>query len=67
MGDFDGDNAVTTDDAVYLLRHVLFPDSYAILISGDIDGDNAVTTDDAVYLLRHVLFPDSSPIPAVKH
>ena len=60
-GEFDGDGAVTTDDAVYLLLHVMFgetdyPAGEAVT---DLDGDGAVTTDDAVYLLLHVMFGDA--------
>ena len=61
-GDFTGDGKVTSDDAIYLLRHVLFPGDYPISADGDFTGDGKVTSDDAVFLLRHVLFPDDYPI-----
>ena len=57
-GDADGDGALTTDDAVYLLLHVMFGAAdYPLAIPDpDMDGDGALTTDDAVYLLLHVMF-----------
>ena len=58
-GDLDQDDALTTDDAVYLLLHVMFgeedypvPDGTAL----DFNGDGKTDTDDAVYLLLHVMF-----------
>ena len=62
LGDFDGDGDVTSDDAVYLLRHTLFPQSYGVSGFADLDRDGDVTSDDAVYLLRHTLFPQSYPL-----
>ena len=56
-GDIDGNGEVTSDDAVYLLRHTLFADSYPVNCFADFDGNGEVTSDDAVYLLRHTLFP----------
>ena len=61
-GDYDGDGEVTSDDAVYLLRHTLFSAQYPLQGYADLDGDGEVTSDDAVYLLRHTLFPDSYPL-----
>ena len=31
LGDYNGDGKVTSNDAVYLLRHVLFPEQYPII------------------------------------
>ncbi|MBQ6182345.1 MAG: leucine-rich repeat protein [Clostridia bacterium] len=59
LGDLNGDGKVTSNDAVYLLRSVLFPDTYALGSFGDFNGDGKVTSNDAVYLLRHVLFPEA--------
>ena len=62
-GDFDGDDFVTSDDAVFLLRHVLFPEDHPVVEFADYTGDDMITSDDAVYLLRHVLFPSDYPLP----
>jgi GH24 family phage-related lysozyme (muramidase) len=61
-GDVNGDETVTKDDAIYLLRHVLFPEKYVLTADGDIDKNGSVTKDDAIYLLRHVLFPEKYPL-----
>ena len=61
-GDMNNDYEVTDADAVYLLRHTLFEESYPITRNGDFNGDSAVTDADAIYLLRHTLFGDSYPI-----
>lgn len=61
-GDANGNETVNKDDAIYLLRHVLFPEKYPIAVSGDVNGDGSVTKDDAIYLLRHVLFPEKYPL-----
>ena len=57
-GELDGDGQVTTDDAVYLLLHVMFGSAdYPVgEAKTDLDGDGQLTTDDAVYLLLHVMF-----------
>ena len=62
LGDFDGDNAVTSDDAVYLLRHTLFSEYYPLSGFADFDHDGGITSDDAVYLLRHTLFSEYYPL-----
>ena len=62
VADFDGNGAVNEDDAIYLLRHVLFPDMYGILGYANVNGDTELNEDDAIYLLRHVLFPEKYPL-----
>ena len=62
LGDLDGDENVTSDDAVYLLRHTLFSDAYPLNAFADFDHDGSVTSDDAVYLLRHTLFTAQYPL-----
>lgn len=61
-GDINGDSIVNKDDAIYLLRHVVFPDKYPVSINADMNADNTVNKDDAIYLLRHVVFPDKYPL-----
>ncbi|MBO4795347.1 MAG: hypothetical protein J5547_04625, partial [Clostridia bacterium] len=62
LGDLDRDGDVDSDDAIYLLRHVLFGESYPIYAYADFDGSGRVSSNDAIYLLRHVLFGDSYPL-----
>lgn len=61
-GDMNEDKQVTDADAVYLLRHTLFPEDYPISQDGDVNCDGTVTDADAVYLLRHTLFPGDYPL-----
>ncbi len=62
VGDVDKNRKVDEDDAIYLLRHVIFPDKYPLDIHPDYDRDGNVDEDDAIYLLRHVIFPDKYPL-----
>lgn len=61
-GDVNGDTKVNTDDAIYLLQHVLMPNQFKINQSGDFDKKGGVSVDDAIYLLQHVLMPGLFPI-----
>ena len=61
-GDLNEDGFVNEDDAIYLLRHVLMPENYAVNQPVDYDNSNSVDEDDAIYLLRHVLMPEQFPI-----
>ena len=62
LGDFDGNDNVTSDDAVYLLRYTLFPEYYPVTDFADFDHNDSITSDDAVYLLRYTLFPEYYPL-----
>lgn len=59
LGDVDADGDTDTDDAVYLLLHVMFGNADYPIENGtvaDMDGNAVTDTDDAVYLLLHVMF-----------
>ena len=60
--DLDGNGELTDADAVYLLRHTLFPEDYPANMDMDINCDGEVTDADAVYMLRHTLFPELYPL-----
>ncbi|MBP5755558.1 MAG: leucine-rich repeat protein [Clostridia bacterium] len=57
LGDLTTDGKVNSDDAIFLLRGVLFPDTYDLEQFCDFDGNGKTGSDDAIFLLRHVLFP----------
>jgi len=55
-GDVDGNGSVNSDDAIYLLYHVLLgEDRYPVNQSCDFSGNGSVDSDDAIYLLYHAL------------
>ncbi|MBR3979251.1 MAG: hypothetical protein IKJ94_06485 [Oscillospiraceae bacterium] len=60
--DINGNGSIDKDDAIYLLRHVVYPAKYPVLVNADINGSGAVDQDDAIYLLRHVVYPDKYPL-----
>ena len=58
-GDVDANGVVNTDDAVYLLLHVMFGAKDYPVVDGmnlNFDDSGIVDTGDAVYLLLHVMF-----------
>ena len=61
-GDVDGDSDVDLDDAIYLLYHVNFKDTYPVNQSVDFDGSGTADLDDAIYLLYHVNFKETYPL-----
>ena len=61
-GDLNRDGKVNSNDAVHLLRHLLFGDSYPIDSNVDFDRNSKITSNDAIYLLRHTLFPQGYPL-----
>lgn len=60
--DINGNGAIDKDDAIYLLRHVVYPTKYPVSVDADINGTSKVDKDDAIYLLRHVVYPDKYPL-----
>lgn len=66
-GDIDGDGNITSDDALYLLRHSMKPGKYPVKnphsgVNGDANGDGKVKIDDAIYLLRYTFDPIAYPL-----
>ena len=61
-GDVNGDDEITDRDALYLLYHTIFGESYPIEQDCDYNNDEAVTDADALYLLYHTIFGDSYPL-----
>lgn len=61
-GDLNADSLVNADDAVYLLQHLLMPDTFPVAQPVDYNADSLVNEDDAVYLLQHVLMPGLFPL-----
>lgn len=57
-GDVNGDNVVTSDDAIQVLYYTLLPEIYSVNQDVDFNGDGMVTSDDAVHLLYFTLLPD---------
>ena len=64
LGDLDGDEAVTDDDAIYLLLHTVSAELYPIadVKAYDFDKDGDITDNDAIYLLLYSFFPNLYPI-----
>lgn len=62
VGDLDGMNDVSEDDAIYLLQHVLMSDMFPVDQDVDFDKNGTVNEDDAIYLLQHVLMPETFPL-----
>ena len=61
-GDFNNDEAVTDADALYLLYHTIFGDSYPVEQDCDYNNDGSVTDADALYLLYHTIFGNTYPL-----
>lgn len=60
--DVNGSGGIDKDDAIYLLRHVVYPEKYPITVNCDVNGSNGIDKDDAIYLLRHVVYPEKYPL-----
>ena len=67
-GEFDRVPGITDGDAVYLLRHSLFPETFQVdsAADKDVNRDGFFSDADAIYLLRFTLFPDTYPLYPVK-
>lgn len=57
LGDVNSDTEVDSADAIWLLRHTLFPCRYIINQPADFNNDGKEDSADAIWLLRHTLFP----------
>lgn len=57
-GDMDGNDYLSSDDAIYLLYHVMNPTKYPANQDCDFNDDGKVNSDDAIYLLYHVMLPE---------
>jgi hypothetical protein len=59
---------IRTDDAVAVLKYVVFPDINTLDVgsaawhAADVNNNGSVRTDDAVAILKHVVFPENSLI-----
>jgi len=56
LGDVNGDNAITAQDARYVLRYAVgYIDEGVEITHGDVNGDGEITAQDARYVLRHAV------------
>ena len=60
--DLNGDGALNSRDAVYLLYHSLLPEQYPVAGQCDYDGNGEVNSDDAILLLYHTMLPEQYPL-----
>ena len=61
-GDLDEVNGVNEDDAIYLLKHLLMPEIFAVNQTVDYDKSGTVDEYDVIYLLQHILMPEHFPL-----
>lgn len=64
LGDINCDGYVDSNDAIYLLMYLNFPDDYQVPsdVNVDMDNDGNPSSNDAIYLLMHTQFPDDYPL-----
>ncbi|MBR0303374.1 MAG: hypothetical protein IJQ80_05950, partial [Clostridia bacterium] len=62
IGDLNGDDTVTDEDAIYLLFYTFFPEDYPVNQNCDFNGDGSVTDEDAIYILFYTFFPEDYPL-----
>lgn len=62
QGDANDDGKLNSADAIYLLRHTVFPSLYPVNQGIDMNGDGLENSADAIYLLRHTVFPANYPL-----
>lgn len=61
-GDVNSNNKLDIYDAIYLLYHVNFSESYPVNQRVDYDGNDIEDIEDAIYLLFHINFPERYPL-----
>jgi hypothetical protein len=60
-GDIDGKEGVTTDDAIYLVYHLIIGgDNYLVDQECDFNGDDLTDINDAIYLLYHAIIGEDN-------
>ncbi len=62
VGDLDGEEGISSNDAIYLLMHTFFPEEYPVSQESDFDNNGTVDSNDAIYLLMHTFFPEEYPL-----
>ena len=62
VGDVNGDDEITDEDAIYLLFYTFFPEDYPVNQPCDFNGDGEVTDEDAIYILFYTFFPEDYPL-----
>ena len=62
VGDLDGEEGVSSNDAIYLLMYTFFPEEYPVSQNSDFDNSGTVDSNDAIYLLMHTFFPEEYPL-----
>ncbi len=64
LGDINGDESVSIDDAIALFQYSMMPDMYPVeyVFRMDFDKDNDVDIDDAILLFQYSMMPDMYPI-----
>ena len=61
-GNTNDDDAIDSQDVIYVLYNTFFADAYPANQSFDFNGDGYVDADDAVYLLYYTYYPQNYPL-----
>ena len=61
-GNTNDDDAIDSQDVIYVLYNTFFADAYPSNQSFDFNGDGSVDANDAIYLLYYTYFPQDYPL-----